>query len=182
MRFRGKGGRSSLPTGPPPWQAGLGLGQAWGALTWGVSSQVQACSGQSQERAAESPWGPLAIREAAANLNLAARVFRKVRQETLRFGPAGGRVLDLCPMQDGPHPLLALPLPHPEARRRARRAVSSLVSNQPSLVGGAKSVVKPVVLRTLGLLGRDRDDQSLCLGLCGVCPSGPHSLGIPGLG
>lgn len=24
-----------LPTGPPPWQAGLGLGQAWGALIWG---------------------------------------------------------------------------------------------------------------------------------------------------
>lgn len=111
-----KGGQVLAPHRTPSLAGGAGAGAGLGSTDLEVSSQVQACSGQSQERAAESPWGPLAIREAAANLNLAARVFRKVRQETLRFGPAGGRVLDLCPMQDGPYPLLPLPLPHPQAQ------------------------------------------------------------------
>ena len=33
------------------------------------------------------PWGPLVIREVATDSNLAARVFKRARQETLRSGP-----------------------------------------------------------------------------------------------
>lgn len=69
---------SSECLGTPPLQA------------WACSNQVleqHSLWGSGGNDMPFSPSGPLVIREAAADSNLAACVFRKARQETLRSGP-----------------------------------------------------------------------------------------------
>ena len=80
----------------PSWKARLSRpGSAWRVLNaWGVLPLgTRACSGHFLETSRRPVWAPfsprglLPISEAEADSKLAARVLRKVRQETLLSGP-----------------------------------------------------------------------------------------------